>query len=103
MEMQPVSCDACGNEVLVHKFSYHQTSVQWRGPASTLCAQFRAASETGRPPTDDGHSCSALRASIERAVLDGSLTVPDDESGAMTAGLGSPAEAAPSRGPESRH
>lgn len=97
MEMQPVSCDRCGTEVLVAKFSYRHTSVQWRGDAESACAEFRAAADAGQRPAIDTHTCQALRTSIERAVLDGSVTVPEEDGDRTIAGLGSPAEAETTR------
>ncbi|MFB7831124.1 hypothetical protein [Streptomyces sp. NPDC056056] len=72
--MRPVECGTCGNQVLCEKFSMSHTSVQWTAEAGVVCAEFR-----GRV-TEGGSSagirtCRALRASIDRAVADGSLMV----------------------------
>lgn len=70
----PVACDECGAEVRVRKLSMAHTSVQWGGCAASQCAEFAARSDPGRPralvPT-----CVRLRASIDRAVRDGRLTI----------------------------
>lgn len=93
MDMQPIACDRCGTEVLVRKFSYRHTSVQWRGDAGEECAEFRAAADAGERRMIDVHTCQALRSSIERAVLDGRVAVPEEDGDRSVAGLGSPAEA----------
>ena len=74
--MQPLQCRTCGNEVLVEKFSWHHTSVQWQADSATACAEFRADAESGTR-TVHTRSCSALRASIRQAALDGRIDVPD--------------------------
>lgn len=70
--MQPLACRSCGNQVLVKKNSLAHTAVQWT--EATRCAEFALASDlTARAlqPT-----CSAMRASIESAVLAGRIEVP---------------------------
>ncbi len=92
MEFRPVACDRCGTEVLVHKSSYHQTSVQWSGTAAQQCEMLRDAADADRLDVE-AHSCPALRASIDRAVVEGRLPVPEDDDDRTFPGLGSPGEA----------
>lgn len=76
MTMQPHACRTCGTRVEVEKFSYHHTSIQWQPNAEDTCAEFQAAAAAGERQVD-ASSCKAMRASIEAAVLDGTLVVPD--------------------------
>ena len=95
MDFHPIACERCGTEVLVHKSSYHQTSVQWSGTAAQQCEVLRDTAETSRLEPE-AHSCPALRASIDNAVIDGRLPVPEDDDRTIP-GLGSPSEAATTR------
>ncbi|MFF0473897.1 hypothetical protein [Streptomyces sp. NPDC004284] len=72
--MRAVECAACGNQVLCEKFSVAHTSVQWTADAAVACAEFRDRVTPGGT-TARMRTCRALRASIDRAVEDGSLTV----------------------------
>ncbi|WP_063782303.1 hypothetical protein [Streptomyces vietnamensis] len=72
--MQAVECAACGNQVLCEKFSIAHTSVQWTADAAVVCTEF--GERVGRGGnTARMRTCGALRASIDRAVEDGTLTV----------------------------
>ncbi|MFF0559399.1 ferredoxin [Streptomyces sp. NPDC020472] len=72
--MRAVECAACGNQVLCEKFSVAHTSVQWTADAAVACAEFRDRVRPG-VTTARMRTCRALRASIDRAVEDGDLTV----------------------------
>lgn len=68
--MQAVECGACGNRVLVEKYSPTHTSTQWLADAQTACAEFRDQAASGT------HSmyvrtCGALTKSIDEAVAAG--------------------------------
>ncbi|MEU7559518.1 hypothetical protein [Streptomyces eurythermus] len=71
MSMRPVSCEECGTGVLVEKRSLPHTSVQWTGPTDR-CPQL-----AGSGARIEG--CTRLRASIEREVREGRLTVAHDD------------------------
>ena len=75
MPMAPLVCRSCAAQVLVRKSTWNQTSVQWSAEATARCAE-RLDAE--RMP---GHRiflvCSALRESIEAAVVTGELTIVD--------------------------
>lgn len=81
--MQPVTCGSCGAQVLARKSSWEQTSVQWGSAALAQCEELQKAVEH---PSIDGAVlrrgtflvCSKLRASIEAAVVEGSLAVFDE-------------------------
>ena len=75
--MQPLTCDKCGNQVEVEKFSWQHTSVQWLSDSETSCAEFR---DSPAPKAGSVHltSCPALQESIKRAALDGRIAVPED-------------------------
>jgi hypothetical protein len=77
--MLPVTCQACGAEVLARKSSWQQTSVQWDAAALARCPQRHAAQQLlahgGRGVFV---SCSELRDSIRQAVRDGVLPVLDE-------------------------
>jgi hypothetical protein len=72
----PVSCQACGAEVAVKKNSQKHTSVQWNASAVGRCLEFAA-----EPPEGDAASlrlgCGRLKESIDAAVREGALLVPD--------------------------
>jgi hypothetical protein len=70
----PVECARCGAAVQVAKFSPQHTSVQWSAAAVRACAEFGARAAAGEQ-TALIDTCASLRASIDRAVLDGRLEV----------------------------
>lgn len=72
--MRAVECAACGNQVLCEKFSVAHTSVQWTADAAVACAEFRDRVRPGAT-TARMRTCRALRASIDRAVAAGTLTL----------------------------
>ena len=77
--MMPVTCRACGAEVLARKSSWQQTSVQWDAAALARCPQRHAAEQLSAPGGRGVFvSCSELRESIRQAVRDGVLPVLDD-------------------------
>lgn len=70
--LSPVECRACGTCVLVRKNSFKQTSVQWTTRPADTCPVFR---EAGESATQE--SCPRMQDSIEHAVMEGILTVPE--------------------------
>lgn len=68
--MQSVQCSKCGVSVLVEKFSWEHTAVQWTGDAVGTCPALA-------PFTDrDGaasltRGCDTMRASIREATIEG--------------------------------
>lgn len=70
----PVQCQQCGATVLAAKFSVQHTSIQWDAAAVDQCAEFAVRRAVGEL-TPLVERCSALRASIEAAALDGRLPV----------------------------
>ncbi|WP_338886699.1 hypothetical protein [Rhodococcus sovatensis] len=70
--LTPVECRACGTCVLARKNSLKQTSVQWTSRPTESCPIFR---ESGSSATQD--SCPRLQDSIDHAVMEGILPVPD--------------------------
>jgi hypothetical protein len=77
--MVPVTCRACGAEVLARKSSWQQTSVQWDAAALARCPQRHAAQQLLAPGGRGMFvSCSELRESIRQAVRDGVLPVLDE-------------------------
>jgi DNA-directed RNA polymerase subunit RPC12/RpoP len=74
--LAPVACHACGNRVLVRKTSLAHTSVEWISDPATSCPEFAARVAAGELTARiDG--CPKLRASIELAVAEGLVEVPD--------------------------
>lgn len=69
--MRPHRCRTCEREVRVEKYSEAHTSIQWVGGTAD-CPVINA---DDRRPGDPGRECTALRASIDRAVADGEITV----------------------------
>jgi hypothetical protein len=69
-----VACLDCLATVGVKKNSEHHTSIQWSEEALAACAEFRRMSQQpgGRHVYE---TCPRLRASIDRAVAEGRLTI----------------------------
>jgi hypothetical protein len=79
--MLPVTCQACGAEVLARKSSWQQTTVQWDAAALARCPQRHAAQQlVAHGGRGVFVSCSELRDSIRQAVRDGVLPVLDETS-----------------------
>ena len=74
--LSPVDCQSCANRVLVRKTSSAHTSVQWTADPATSCPEFAARVAAGEL-TARIDTCAKLRASIELAVAEGVLEVPD--------------------------
>jgi hypothetical protein len=72
--LRPVECERCGACVLVAKFSPQHTSVQWSMESVYACAEFSARTAAGEQ-TALIAGCASMRASIDRAVLEGRLEV----------------------------
>lgn len=72
MPQQRVTCAECANEVLVEKRSPAHTSVQWSRPTD-CCA------ELAGKPRGTVEVCTRLRASIERAVREGTVVVGGED------------------------
>jgi hypothetical protein len=74
--LNPVRCESCGVEVAVKKNSQKHTSVQWNAAAMAGCEEFREAVAAGK---DSALilGCGRLKDSIDAAVRDGRLVVPD--------------------------
>ena len=70
----PVACRECGAVVHAAKFSMQHTSVQWDAEAVRQCAEFARRIAAGQQ-TPLIERCSAMRASIDAAVLEGRLPV----------------------------
>jgi hypothetical protein len=73
-EFRRVTCDRCMADLLVAKFSPQHTSVQWSPAAMRACEEFTARSAAGEQ-TALIDCCGSLRASIDRAVLEGRVEV----------------------------
>jgi hypothetical protein len=69
-----VECSRCGAVVLAAKFSVHHTSVQWDAASVAQYAEFARRAAVGQP-TALIERCGSMRASIDRAALDGRLPV----------------------------
>ena len=69
-----VACLDCLAKVRVKKNSEHHTSIQWNAEALDNCAEFqRLNADQGGRHIHQG--CSKLRASIERAVQNGQISI----------------------------
>jgi len=71
-----VRCRECGTCVLVRKHSLSHTSVQWQDDPDDVCPTFRENAATRGSSITPREGCPRLQASIDQAVLDGSLPVP---------------------------
>ncbi|MGE2713112.1 ferredoxin [Mycolicibacterium litorale] len=77
--MVPVTCRACGAEVLARKSSWQQTSVQWSADAARRCPQRRDSEAlAGHGRQTVFLSCSELSESIVDAVRTGRLCIVDE-------------------------
>lgn len=75
--MHNLTCDNCGNCVLVEKFSPTHTSVQWlTDDARDACSEFADRVAAGEDPNWIP-TCYSLRNSIEQAVKRGELRTDD--------------------------
>lgn len=72
----PVGCHSCATRVLVKKTSLAHTSIQWTSDPAASCPEFAARAATGEL-TARLDTCPKLRASIELAVAEGLIEVPD--------------------------
>jgi hypothetical protein len=69
--MREVPCRECAARVLVRKHSARHTNVQWSTAAVAACLEFRGRASAFIP------GCRRLGASIDEAVRDGLVEVPD--------------------------
>ncbi len=69
----PVRCATCGAEVAVKKNSRHHTSVQWTRAAVAACPELT----NPERPSSRMLGCPRMKASIEDAVREGQVVVPD--------------------------
>jgi hypothetical protein len=74
--LTPVTCRSCANQVLVKKTSAIHTSVQWTTDPGRSCPEFAARIAAGELSARID-SCPKLRTSIELAVHEGLVEVPD--------------------------
>lgn len=74
--LAPIDCQACGNRVLVRKTSLAHTSVQWTSDPATSCPEFAARIAAGELSARID-TCPKLRTSIDLAVAEGLIEVPD--------------------------
>ncbi|MEV4648287.1 hypothetical protein [Saccharopolyspora sp. NPDC049357] len=75
--LRPLPCTTCGVRVLVKKLSPEQTSIQWT-TSTDDCPEIAARiAEGDHPALVD--TCPRLRATIEHALREGILEVPDTE------------------------
>jgi hypothetical protein len=72
--LSPVECERCGASALVAKFSPQHTSVQWSLESVRACAEFSARVVAGGQ-TALIEGCAGMRASIDRAVIEGRLGI----------------------------
>jgi hypothetical protein len=70
--LRELACDRCGIRVLVKKNSPQHTSIQWSAESVRGCAEFADRGE----PTALIATCASLRDSVDKAVRDGRLEVP---------------------------
>lgn len=73
--LTPVTCADCGVEAMVKKNSEKHTSVQWTAEGVAACPEIQAA--RAADPKALVLGCAKLRASIEDAVRNGQVVVPD--------------------------
>ena len=71
----PITCAACGVEAFVKKNSRRHTSVQWTAAGVAGCSEISAA--RAADPHGLVLGCPKLAETIEQAVHDGTVVVPD--------------------------
>jgi hypothetical protein len=71
----PITCAACGVEALVKKNSRRHTSVQWTAVGAARCPEISAA--RAADPNSLVLGCAKFAQTIEQAVRDGTVVVPD--------------------------
>jgi hypothetical protein len=74
--LRPVRCAVCTGVVLVKKNSLAHTSIQWSPAALAGCVEFTGARADGQDSALV-ETCHTLMASVDRAVRDGVVPVPD--------------------------
>ena len=74
--LSPVDCHGCASRVLVKKTSLSHTSVQWLSDPAGTCPEFAARVAAGELSARID-TCPKLRSSIELAVAEGVIEVPD--------------------------
>ena len=75
MPMAPITCHECGARVLARKSSWNQTSVQWNTEATARCRERAEADRLAGHDAGLFLACSALRDSIQAAVVAGGLRI----------------------------
>lgn len=75
--LRPLPCATCGARVLVKKHSPEQTSIQW-ATSTDECPEISARIAEGEHPALVD-TCPRLRATIEHAISEGLIEVPDSE------------------------
>lgn len=73
LPMTPIACERCEAVVHVRKASWHQTSIQWDATSLGTCQERQDGENSVR--FDGAPTCAALRASIDRAAVNGELMV----------------------------
>ncbi|TDD05479.1 hypothetical protein E1181_15205 [Saccharopolyspora terrae] len=73
--LRPLPCATCGVRVLVKKLSPEQTSIQWTTSTGD-CPEIAARIAEGEHPALVD-TCPRLRATIEHALREGVLEVPE--------------------------
>ena len=73
---QPVTCQRCGTEVLVEKYSWQHTNIQWTAPSAEVCPEVRAKVARGLPASRAPH-CPHLREAVHQAAVSGLVEVPE--------------------------
>lgn len=76
-DQHEIRCRECGTCVLVRKNSLAHTSVQWQDDPDTVCPTFRSSGTAPGTSITPREGCPELKASIDAAVLDGSLPIRD--------------------------
>lgn len=71
---QPLACHRCGTEVLVEKYSWQHTNIQWTAPSATVCPEVRDQVEAGVAPSRV-MACSSLRDAVHEAAVAGTIDV----------------------------
>lgn len=73
---RPVTCQRCGTEVLVEKYSWQHTNIQWTAPSAQVCPEVEAQVARGIPASR-ARSCPDLREAVHQATVSGLVEVPE--------------------------
>jgi hypothetical protein len=77
--MQPLACERCGACVQVQKHSWEHTAIQWNVAAQETCEEIHNWSGREGRPGAPVMRCEALNATIQRAAVEGRISITNED------------------------